>query len=196
MASLVEGDAGDPTFEYSDALGPRTVTTLSNVVTLIGPKVPSTIQLRIYGGPLPDGSAAYIAEIDPLARGGHYVLFLSRKGWFATPILGAPLRRETIEGREILVTDTGFAVGGLATHGYALAGPQLFLQRTEFRERNLPRLPTGASLGPTTTLSVSDFATAIASTVASAGIVLDGAFYEDPTPDGPDWRTHPAKGGI
>ncbi|HEY5957506.1 MAG TPA: hypothetical protein VIV60_13160, partial [Polyangiaceae bacterium] len=56
VAAVIETTVSNVHYEYSDALGPRTVVDLSDIVVLAG-KQPKETQLSQLGGPLPDGSS-------------------------------------------------------------------------------------------------------------------------------------------
>ena len=67
LYAIVRGKVTDISYDYLDCQGPRTVVKLSRIETLIGEKVDSEIELRTFGGPLPNGNYVSASELPRFA---------------------------------------------------------------------------------------------------------------------------------
>ena len=124
-AAVVEGTVTDIRHEYSDAEGPWTHVTLSGVKSHFG-NAPATVEIRHFGGPLPNGRQLVVAELPVFVQGKSYLVFLRNTEWNLSPVLGdLALRREMIGETEVLVNSDGLAITGVGPSGVEV-GPALF----------------------------------------------------------------------
>ncbi|HSI60812.1 MAG TPA: hypothetical protein VLA16_24860 [Ideonella sp.] len=124
-AAVVEGVVADIRHEYSDEDGPWTRVMLSDVKAHFG-VAPASVEIRHFGGPLPNGRAVVAAELPVFVPGKRYVVFLRNTAWNLSPVVGSlALRVETVGGAEALVDSDGRAVTGVGLRGVEM-GPALF----------------------------------------------------------------------
>jgi hypothetical protein len=118
LQSVVRGIVTDISYDYLDCEGPRTVVTLSRVEVLLGGKVSSEVQLRVFGGPLPNGKYVEASELPRFVNGAVYILFLRNTDWRFAPVMGdLAFREETIFDRPVLIDSDGFAVTAVSKTG-------------------------------------------------------------------------------
>jgi hypothetical protein len=104
----------------------RTVVRLSEVSSLLGERHESRIELRIFGGPLPNGNFVSVSEIASFVLGARHVTILRNTDWRFSPVIGnLAFRHETIAGKPVLVNSSGFAVTGVTETGIEANSPQL-----------------------------------------------------------------------
>ena len=126
LNAIVEGDVSDIAYSYQDCEGPRTRVVLRNVRTLLGEPHDATLNLQMFGGPLPDGRFVEASELPAFAIGAHYVIFLRNTDWRFSPVItNLALRVERIAGRDVLVTSDGFGVTGVSDTRVETATPAL-----------------------------------------------------------------------
>jgi hypothetical protein len=124
--SVVEGVVGDIRFDYEECEGPRTVVRLSEVSSLLGERHESRIELRIFGGQLPNGNFVSVSEIASFVLGARHVTILRNTDWRFSPVIGnLAFRHETIAGKPVLVNSSGFAATGVTETGIEANSPQL-----------------------------------------------------------------------
>jgi len=124
-AAIVEGEVSDIQYDYSEENGPWTRVLLSNVKPHLG-AAPKRIELRQFGGRLPDGRMVVAAELPAFVKGKHYIVFLRNTKWNLSPVVGdLALRVENVNGVEVLVNSDGQAVSGISSRGVEV-GPTLF----------------------------------------------------------------------
>jgi hypothetical protein len=153
IQAIVQGDVEDITFDSQECEGPRTVIHLSAVSTLLGDPHDSKMTLRVFGGPLPNGSFVSASELPRYVLGAHYILVLRNTDWRFSPVIGdLAFRAETIAGKQVLVDTDGHGVTGISDSGVDTATPQLTEPVGLNRKASLPRgLPAPESTGGTTT---------------------------------------------
>src|SRR5688572_2126262 len=54
-AALVEGEVFEVGYSFDDCAGPRTRVRLREARSLLGTTVPAEVELKVFGGPLPNG---------------------------------------------------------------------------------------------------------------------------------------------
>jgi hypothetical protein len=141
-AAVVEGEVFEVRHAFEDCAGPRTHVRLRDVRSLIGTEVPAQVELRVFGGPLPNGFWAEASGVPRFALGSRYVVFLRNTDWTYAPVLGAhAYRREVVAGKPVLVTQEGHAVTGFGEHGTEMGAVQL----TEAVGRHRRGLERGAA---------------------------------------------------
>src|SRR5262245_37586181 len=124
-AAGVEGVVTDIRYDYSDEEGPWTRVILSGVQSQFD-SAPTVLEIRHFGGPLPDGSLLVAAELPGFVPGKPYIVFLRNTAWNLSPVVGdLALRVETVGGTEVLVSSDGLAVMQIDRDGVVL-GPALF----------------------------------------------------------------------
>lgn len=125
-AALVEGEVFEVGYSFDDCAGPRTRVHLREATSLLGTTVPPELELKVFGGPLPNGLWAEASGAPRFALGSRYVVFLRNTDWTFAPVLGShAYRREVIAGKPVLITQEGHAVTGFTEHGIAMATVQL-----------------------------------------------------------------------
>jgi hypothetical protein len=124
-ATIVEGLVTDIRYEFTEADGPWTKVTLSNVRALLG-SAPSVVQIRQFGGQLPNGRMMVVAELPVFVKSKRHIVFLRNTAWNLSPVVGDyAFRVETVNNAELLVNSDGLAVTGLGPDGVE-TGPALF----------------------------------------------------------------------
>lgn len=105
----------DISTDFDRCEGPRTVLHLGNVKTLLGAAHTDTLQLRVFGGPLPNNRYVELSESPRYVLGGRYVLFLFNTDWRFSPVISNhAFRIEQAGEREVLIAPNGHAVTGVS----------------------------------------------------------------------------------
>lgn len=177
-AAVVEGLVTDIQYDYSEEEGPWTRVILSDVQAHTG-SAPPVVEIRHFGGQLPDGRMVVVADLPVFVQGKRYVVFLRNTAWNVSPVVGdLALRVETVDGSEVLVKSDGHAVTEVGPGGVEV-GPMLFgspqLDGTPPKAlgkslRALDRKP----------LDRRNFVEALDATLAKHGLIVAGPFYEHP----------------
>jgi hypothetical protein len=116
-AAIVEGDVKGFTYTFDPAAGPRTVATLSDVVTDFGSYRGSTVDIATLGGPINDKQGLFIPELPRLTDDTRYLVFLNNVNWFFSPVVESYIFRIELNanGTEVLIAPSGHAVVGLSS---------------------------------------------------------------------------------
>jgi hypothetical protein len=123
LHSVVVGNVDFERFVFDDCWGPRTVLRVSKVESIVGVSPASSIELYVFGGPLPDGSFVEVSELPRFVSGDRYVLFLRNTDWRYSPVMGQHAYRITsVLGREILLDSDGHAVIRVGESGVEVGG--------------------------------------------------------------------------
>jgi hypothetical protein len=177
-AAVVEGLVTDIQYDYSEEEGPWTRVILSDVHAHFG-SAPPEVEIRHFGGPLPNGRMMVAAELPVFVQGKRYVVFLRNTGWNVSPVVGdLALRLETVDDTEVLVNSDGQAVTEVGPEGVAV-GLALFgspeLDGT-------PPKALGMSLAAfdRKPLDRRSFVEALNATMATHGLSIAGDFYDHP----------------
>jgi hypothetical protein len=126
IQAIIEGDVENIGFDNQDCEGPRTVIQLTGVKTLLGDQHESRMTLRVFGGPLANGSFVSVSELPQYVLGAHYVLFLRNTDWRFSPVLGdLAFRVEAIAGKQVLLNTQGHAITGVSEAGIETSTLQL-----------------------------------------------------------------------
>jgi hypothetical protein len=124
--AVVEGTVTGIAHFYSESAGPRTHITLSSVKAHAG-QAPGTVVLDVYGGPLPDGTFAAVADEPHFIMGKKYVVFLSNRPWRVSPVVRRmAFRVEGVGGKEVLVSNDGRPAREVTRKGIAMGRTALF----------------------------------------------------------------------
>jgi hypothetical protein len=124
-AAIVEGYVKEIQYEYSEQDGPWTRVILSNVRAIAG-DAPETVEIRHFGGPLPNGNLMVAAELPVFVPDREYVVFLRNTAWNVSPVVGdLAFRVEKLDGGEVLVNSDGQPVTQIGAGGFDF-GPALF----------------------------------------------------------------------
>lgn len=120
VAAIIEADVTSARYIFDDAMGPRTEVTLSHVVVDAG-AAPIQDTFAQLGGPLPDGRVVSVADTPVLTPGARYILFLTARPWFYSPIKSSlAFRIEVVSGREIILGPDGQPVLSFGPYGVML----------------------------------------------------------------------------
>ncbi len=126
IQSVIQGTVEDVRFDYDDCAGPRTIIRLTGVETLLGNRHEQTIELRTFGGPLPNGNFMAASELPRYVLGARYLLVLRNTDWRFSPVIGdLAFRQELIAGKQVLVNSDGFAATGVDDAGIRTGSVQL-----------------------------------------------------------------------
>jgi hypothetical protein len=144
-AAVVEGAVTNIQYDYNEQDGPWTRVTLSEVRAHLGDS-PSVVEIRYFGGPLPNGRMVVVSEMPTFEQGKRYMVFLRNTYWNLSPVVGdLALRAEKIGDAEVLVNADGMAVTGLGKDGVELGAalfeePQLDGKPSKALVQNLSKL--------------------------------------------------------
>jgi hypothetical protein len=208
-AVVAEGRVSKIEYEYTEEEGPWTVVTLSDVQTHLG-AAPSVLEIRHFGGLLPDGRMVVAAELPVFVKGKRYIVFLRNTAWNVSPIVDElALRVETVDNREVLVNSDGQPVTEVSPAGIEV-GPRLFERPawdgtppkalSEMPGTMQPQMdvipPRAVGVGPDATtakllregssvlarklLDRQNFVAELEATLASKGLSVAGTFYDLP----------------
>jgi hypothetical protein len=130
-AAVVEGHVEDVSYRYDEVEGPRTVATLSRLVVhlgSLGPALPPAVEIRSFGGRLPDGREVLATHVPALLPGKRYLVFLRNTEWTLSPIaFDQAYRIETVASVPVLVDPHGRLVMGMGARG-PVPGPSFFME--------------------------------------------------------------------
>jgi hypothetical protein len=122
-STVFRGALKDVRFTFENCAVPRTTYVFSDGSPLLGTRVDATVEVKVLGGPTPNGTWVNVTELPALALDSEYVLFLRNTDWTYSPIVGnLAFRIENIAGREVLVDPGGHAVTGCSDAGPVLSG--------------------------------------------------------------------------
>ena len=176
-AMILEGVVTDIQYDYSEEEGPWTRVILSDVQAHFG-SAERRVEIRHFGGPLPNGRMLVAAELPVFMQGKRYIVFLRNTAWNVSPVVGAlALRVETVDGTEVLVSSEGQALLAVSTEGITL-GPTLFTNPDmdgtppKALGENLPAFGKPLDRG--------SFMEALGVTLAAQGLTVGGTFYDRP----------------
>jgi hypothetical protein len=177
-AAIVEGLVSEIRYEYTDEDGPWTHVTLSDIRAIQG-DAPPIVEIRQFGGPLPDGRFMVAAELPVFVAGKDYIVFLRSGSWNVSPVVGdLALRAERIANREVLVNSDGQAVTGVGDDGVEV-GPALF--DGPQRDGSAPKaLVTDLSGLERIVLDRQAFVESLRSNLSKQGLTVGGAFAARP----------------
>jgi len=134
-AAVIEASVEDVQFRYDEIEGPRTVATLGRILVRLGRAIPedlSTLEIRSFGGLLPDGREIAATDVPRLGLGERYVVFLRNTDWTLSPVaFGLALRVVTFGNTEALVDQSGRLVIGVSSYG-VVRGPAAFARSEGF----------------------------------------------------------------
>jgi hypothetical protein len=130
LNAIVLADVRDISTDYDGCEGPRTVLHLANVRSLLGGAHTDTMQIRVFGGPLPGGRYLRDSKSPRYVAGGRYVLFLFNTDWRYSPVIADyAFRVEPAAGAEMLIAPNGHAVTGVDPLGVETRTRMLFLPK-------------------------------------------------------------------
>jgi hypothetical protein len=184
-AAIVEGTVASLQSEYTEEMGPWTNVHLTNVVVHRGKvlpvvRQPTMLVLRQKGGEYPDGGFLVVSPLPEFIPGKRYLMFLRNTAWFLSPVVSnAALRVESIDNREILVSQGDGAVVSFSSAGISASEP--LYERSE-RPTFLPpgraRIPSRPV--PKNALGISGFLAQVSRELQEKGFELGGRFYDEP----------------
>jgi hypothetical protein len=129
-AAVVQGQVVDIQYDYSDEDGPWTRVLLADVRPIAG-DAPGKMEIRHFGGRLPNGGLMVAAELPVFVLGKEYIVFLRSGEWNVSAVVGdLAYRVETVDDAEVLVDSDGRAVvdigaGGVEVGAALFDGPQM-----------------------------------------------------------------------
>lgn len=130
-AAVVEGHVEDVSYHYDEVEGPRTVATLSRLVVhlgALGAVTPPAVEIRSFGGPLPDGREVFATHVPALLPGKRYLVFLRNTEWTLSPVVfDHAFRVESVASVPVLVDVHGRLVMDVRAGG-PVPGPSLFME--------------------------------------------------------------------
>jgi hypothetical protein len=181
-AAIVEGSVKGFTYTFDSAAGPRTVATLSDVVTDFGSYRGSSLDVATLGGPINEKQGLFIPELPRLTEETRYLIFLNNIDWFFSPVVESYIFR--IEpgprGNEVLIAPSGHAVVRLSEAGIELTPDPVVDTHLDFLTPTAKlKLLDTASEQLATAMSKDDFLATVGRLLAAAP--LQGEF--SPTPD-------------
>jgi len=177
-AAIVEGVVTDIQYDYSEQEGPWTRVILSNVRAIAG-EAPPMVEIRQFGGPLPNGALMVAAELPVFFVGKEYIVFLRNTAWNVSPVVGDfALRVEKVDDAEVVVNSDGQPVTRLDVRGLEF-GPALF--EALDRDGTAPKAVTDSLRAiASKPLDRERFATSLRSTLDAQALRVSGAFSEKP----------------
>ncbi len=177
-AAIVEGVVTDIQYDYSEQDGPWTHVILSRVRAIAG-EAPSTIEIRQFGGPLPNGALMVAAELPVFFVGKEYIVFLRNTAWNVSPVVGDfALRVEKVDDVEVVVNSDGQPVTRLDVRGLEF-GPALF--QALDRDGTAPKaISDSLRRIASKPLDRQLFATSLRSTLDAQALRVSGAFSGKP----------------
>ena len=177
-AAVVEGLVTDIQYDYSEEEGPWTRVILSDCQAHFG-SAPPLVEIRHFGGPLPNGRMMVAAELPAFVKGKQYIVFLRNTAWNVSPVVGdLALRVETVDGTEVLVNSDGQVVTEIGPRGVEL-GPALFegLELDGTPPKALGRSLSAFDRKP---LDRQSFVEALRANLETHGLTVAGTFYDRP----------------
>jgi len=189
-AAVIEGIVTSVEHTYSEDEGPWTVTTLSEVQAHFG-RAPKTVQLRQFGGPLPDETRLVVHDQPEFEKGARYLVFLRNTSWNYSPIVSHWVARiEDTDGRQRLVDPGGHLVRGIDDYGLTL-GPVVSkdkdMETHAVAAAEDLRDEAGRAVGAEAPVeeakegaSLQDFLGQLNRELKGRGLELQGAFYDAP----------------
>jgi hypothetical protein len=118
-AVVVEGRVTEITYAFDPKAGPRTIATLSDLITHFGKFDEKTLKVAILGGPISERRWLFIPELPRLTTETRYLLFLTNVNWFYTPIVATYLFQlePGPQGVDVLIEPSGHAVVRVSPRG-------------------------------------------------------------------------------
>jgi hypothetical protein len=193
-AAIVEGTVTDISFSYDDVQGPRTITTLTTLTPYRG-SVGTSLQIVTMGGPLPDGRYLHIPELPELRSGCRYLLFLTSRDWFYSPIVADyAFRIEQVGGKEVLLNQTGNPITFISPTAIAAAPLSLDSPNRESSHHlDRPILVADAAARSAQALSRSEFFNGLADVLKQASPALP---FKPTARGGRSWLHTPVSAGL
>jgi hypothetical protein len=190
--AVIEGDVEDVSFKFDEVEGPRTVAIVTNVFVhlgSLGTAPPSSVEIRSFGGFLPDGREITATHVPELAPGKRYLLFLRNTEWTLSPIaFGHVFSLETVGTKRALVDAYGRLVAGVGATEIA-AGPPLWTPPSGALDPSTPpRLaPWITEADVDRALDAEELADVLRDFARATGAWPRGSFSPAPVSAGP-WR--------
>ncbi len=191
-AAVIEGDVEDVSFHFDEIEGPRTVAIVTNVVLhlgSLGTSLPSSLEIRSFGGFLPDGREIAATHVPELAQGQRYFAFLRNTDWTLSPIaFGHVFRVDTVGTKRALVDAYGRLVAGVGATEI-VAGPLLWVRPSGALDATTPpRLATWITEADVDrALDARELAETLRTFARATGAWPHGSFSPEPASAGP-WR--------
>jgi hypothetical protein len=188
-AAIAEGLVSEIQYEYSEEEGPWTRVVLSNVRAIAG-NAPSTVEIRQFGGPLPNGALMVAAELPVFVLGKEYIVFLRNTEWNVSPVVGDyALRVDQVDYAEVVVNSDGQPVMQVGPAGFAF-GPELFepFERAGAAPKSITGSLLAVNISP---LDRASFTTSLRSTLDAQALQVSGSFIGKPA-GGFQWRAQQA----
>jgi hypothetical protein len=186
-AAVVEGSVADIQYDYTDEDGPWTTVMLSDVRAHFGESAPF-VEIRHFGGPLPNGKMLVAAELPVFELKKRYVVFLRNTAWNLSPVVGdLAFSVESVGGAEALLNSDGQPVTEVGAAGIGL-GPAIL--EDKLRSGIRPRaLASGLQTLQSKSLDRRTFVASLRATMGTR-LTVGGPFYDRPAGEF-KWRAMP-----
>ncbi len=176
-AAIVQGVVADIYYEYSEEQGPWTNVILTDVRPIAG-EAPGKIEIRHFGGPLPNGALMVAAELPVFVTGKEYIVFLRNTAWSVSPVVGdLALRVDKSDAGEVVVNSDGQPVIGISPRGLEY-GPAIF--GAFDRDGSAPKVVAGIRTTDRKPLDRNGFLTSLKSALDKQALTIGGAFIDKP----------------
>jgi hypothetical protein len=207
-AAVAEATVTGVRYQYDEVLGPRRIAQLSDARTHRGQLGVSSFEVNMFGGFRPDGTSVAITHgVPPLEEGSRYLMLLTNRPWYYTPVLSHEdagdfaLRIDAPTGRSILLHNNGRPLMQLTATGLRFHPARI--ARAAFSRPIGPPDPdnpllAGApavSLGQLA-LDVPSFLTVLDQQCTFLPAQLNGQFDPAPRAALSVWGRHPTLGGT
>jgi len=187
-AAVIEGIVRDIKYSYDEHTGPRTVVSLDVTKVHAGTYDEPRVELRMLGGPTPDGRFMSTSETVDFAIGKTYIVFLTNQSWFYSPMPAAPLRVERVAGKEVLLNPQGHPMTGLSPRGLRFGYETVFQNSIASSRTTIQTTTANPRLVVAGSLDRAGFGRVLREAIAAEGVSPSKKFNPLPEDRGPNWR--------
>jgi hypothetical protein len=180
-AAVIEGTVSELHYEFSDEDGPWTRIVLGDVQHHLGSASGKLgkLELRQFGGLLPNGRMMVAAELPIFVQGQRYLVFLRNTAWNLSPVVGSlALRVDAVGGTEVLVNTDGHPVVEVGPGGPGF-GAALF-EPIRYTGPAIVQKPGALAALPGKPLDRRAFLESLQVELDGQGLRAGGAFLEHP----------------
>jgi hypothetical protein len=180
-AAVIEGTVSEIHHEFSDEDGPWTRIVLGDVQHHLGSASGKLgkLELRQFGGLLPNGRRMVAAELPIFVQGQRYLVFLRNTAWNLSPVVGSlALRVDSVGGTEVLVNSDGHPVVEVGPGGPGF-GAALF-EPIRYTGPAIVQKPGALAALAMRPLGLRAFLEALQVELDGQGLRVGGAFLDHP----------------